>query len=101
MISNELGGRYYRLGLREEYVRVLFCQMGNNFLGGFLRRLAVPKVNFSLMTGLFVAEDDLLGLQGRKVSEISRVWSDILNLGVYEYTYTYPLPPPFLERGDS
>ena len=20
-------------------------------------------------------------------------------MGVYEYTYTYPLPPPFLERG--
>ena len=47
MISNALGGRYYRLGLREEYVfeemlvrilfltRVSFCRMGNNFLGSF------------------------------------------------------------------
>ena len=46
MISNELGGRYYRLGLREEYVfeemlvrifltKVLFCRMGSSFLGVF------------------------------------------------------------------
>ena len=44
-------------------------------------------------------EDDLLGLQGRQVSEISRAWSNILNLGVYEYTYTYPLPPLCREGG--
>ena len=34
-----------------------------------------------------------------KVSKISSVVSDVLNLGVYEYTY--PPPPPFLERGTA
>ena len=35
-----------------------------------------------------------------KFRKISSAMSDILNLGVYEYTY--PLaPPPFLERGTA
>ena len=66
MISKKLGGRYYHLGLREEYlfeemlVRIFFyegCVLsdGKWFLRLFLRCLAVPKVDFSLVTGEFAS----------------------------------------------